>query len=379
MAGTPHGRHSIIVNTGLRATNSQVLFTSLFKALEALDTLGVVNRIALYFGDAGAGTNYYDEASPFTTNAFAVYEMPPAGSRTWSWYFLIQWGDSNPYGGSGNGSPAKIRGSAANYYYFLTGYSVAAATTSGGASANPWTEAGGTTNNDGTDAKADPVWAAPAGGNLYVLPQSNATGGASAASRDDQLPVVLLNASDATRVHFLVDDDNLFWAVDTADDGSYWMSGVGAYVPLTGMSVEAPLWSMFSSAASGWEWDQEYNDSDGGVISPLDGSTKAVRWDVRPECRNVIYQPNNQFSPPEYMESPLALYADETEANPGMVGFIDSDFVRHTYNIPTNSTVDSQDRVVIGGAVQAVDHFTVVWDSTTTDPTAASDRDGTDF
>ena len=132
MAGTAHGRHSIRALAALQALTGNEFYVSCFKGLEALDTLGLVNRIAYYFGDGGRGTDFHDGANPTTGNAFSVWEVPPAGSRTWAWYFMIQYAQTTPFGGATNGAPALLGGGTTGYTMDL-GFQAAVAFTSGGA------------------------------------------------------------------------------------------------------------------------------------------------------------------------------------------------------------------------------------------------------
>jgi hypothetical protein len=351
-------------------------YVSCFKGLEALDTLGVVNRIAYYFGDGGTGTDFHDGANPTTGNAFSVWEVPPAGSRTWSWYFMLQYSQSSPFGGAANGAPARLSGSTTGTNMNL-GFQAAVAFTSGGASANPWTAAGGTTNNDGTDSKADPVWAPPASGSLQVYPKNNNTGESYAASKENCTAIMSLNANYVTRLHMIMDSDNIAFTVDHDDDNEYESNLLcGWYTPLSGLTPKGPLFLLKASAA--FAPQAAYTGSDGGLLGPLDESIRSLIFDIRDYDRSTTYQPNNQFGSPEYMEAPLALYVQD--ANQGLVGFADPDFCRYTYNIVTNSTIDSLGRVVIGGTSTAASHFTLPWDGATTDPgNPATTRVGIDF
>jgi len=379
MAGTPHGRHSIKALASTQVLTGNEIYVSCFKGLEALAVLGVVNRVAYYFGDGGTGTDFHDGASPTTGNAFSVWQVPPAGSRTWSWYFLIQYSEATPFGGLGSGAPARLNAST-NGTAMNLGFQSAVAFTSGGVSANPWTEAGGSTNDDGTDAKADPVWAAPAGRTLQVYPKNNNTGESYAASKENCSAVVYKTSNVVTRVHLLMDDDNIGFAADYEDNGVYnTVSMCGAYVPLAGMaSSQGPLIFVNDSSNGYFASGTTYGVSAGGVVSPLDDSVRTFRFELRANDRSSTYQPNNQFAVPEYLEVPFPIYVDDV--NRGLVGFVDTNFARGTYGLPTNATLDGLSRVSIGPASSADNHTTFPWDGATADPgNPGTTRDGIDF
>mgnify|MGYP000485152276 FL=1 len=199
---------------------------------------GPVERIAANYGrldasNGAAGFGLLSSGTPIGHDGFAVFRLKPNAGRAYSIYFLLQWGTSTyqlgarttTVGGIPRVDPAKWTAYASQGN--ALGLSVAIALTSGGADANPWT---GTTRNDGTDTKcatpgsAGPVWAAPAGGTLFVWPRSNAIGGSHATNRENLMSLIDVQSTvgaGSCRLNVEGDDDHVVFEFDAANDGTY--------------------------------------------------------------------------------------------------------------------------------------------------------------
>jgi len=237
MAGTLHGKKDVYVNT-VGSNNAQEGFKSLFDFFEDLvDVHGYCTRVALNWGSGGTGTDFWDGANPFGSNAFAVYCFPPSPQRLWSWYILIQWSAGATFG-SAPGNPGLTDGGTGGGVSNIA-FAVAAALDSGDNPANPWN---GTSNFDGADTKGATVWAAPGGGTLYVMPRSNDVGGSHATNKENCGPILLTGTTVDQRLHFAADEDS-FWSTHDHDDANRFFHNwfVGPYVPTPDFNPAVPL------------------------------------------------------------------------------------------------------------------------------------------
>jgi hypothetical protein len=400
MAGTPHGTHSIVIDTALKLTNIRDEFVAIVKALDSLEADGVCTRISCWWGTGGTGFDFSDEADPPGNNAFVVYRWNANAGRTWDWYLLMQWHDGASFGAAGtNGAPGKIQGTAGVAAEGDIGISVATAFTALGVSANPWR---GTILNDGTDYKGSAVggggaavWVAPALGTVNVWPRSNNTGGTFTAQKENTAGLIEASGDHRRRIHVLADSDCLAILQYTLDIGAlsgFWL--VAPYTPLSGLVATSPLAMLHATTthvivrptnASSYGTTVGTSTREGGVFSVIDGYPKIAAIQCRaydiPDSTVFTppaYQPNKQFAGKYVVECPVAVYVNEA-ANQGLVGFLD-DFVRATALAPNEATLDSKSRLVVGDET-GPDYakWTFPWDGVTADPGAASTRLGVTF
>lgn len=216
---TNRGILDVRVNEGNNALSAQAGFKMAYEAMEHYRTLGWVERVALYYGIGGTGTDFHDEANPFTSNAWFVYRMPPTRNRRYSMYICHQYSESGTFG-NGGGAPGRIAGTQGNATANSGQHGVqcAIALDSTGADANPWQ---GTSNFDGADTKGSPVWDAPVGGYLSMFPRSNNAGGSHATDRENFCTIMdqgggvtdyrydFVSNGDFYHVFFDFDDNNI--------------------------------------------------------------------------------------------------------------------------------------------------------------------------
>jgi hypothetical protein len=172
MAGTIRGKIECLHVSGNTQNQGQTYFTAVYKFLKQLEVAGVTTEIARHGGlsSTAANVNYYDEASPFLTNAWYVFRFNTNGSRTWPWYVFVQWawGGTSDFGAA-PGNPGLIQNSSTLPIATEVAVAVQCAIGFGG-DENPWN---GTTGAQAS--KGSVVWRVPANGgtNVAVFPRSN--------------------------------------------------------------------------------------------------------------------------------------------------------------------------------------------------------------
>jgi hypothetical protein len=140
-------------------------------------TVAGIKLIANSTGSNGLGMGYWDSVAPVGNNAWAVFTFLSASIP---FYMLMQYATASsaayPFG-LVPGNPGRFANFGTNYAAY-GGLGMQFAVRSDGAS--PWT---GTTNADGTDTKADPVWTTGEctdNAAAYVWPRTNSTSGSAA-------------------------------------------------------------------------------------------------------------------------------------------------------------------------------------------------------
>lgn len=371
MSGTIHGRLEMYSNTASSFNNLQEQFVNVYSFIDTWKT-----RIALQYGKGGTGTNFWNVANPFGTNAFAVFRFTTTAG--WNFYLLVQgtWSNSEPFGNS-PGNPGLSSGSP---YTTVIGFAAAAALTSGGADSNPWVNAGGGTGNAGADTKASPVWAPPSNGKLYVLPRSNnlprgyhANGTVS--TNKENCAAGGLASVGGIRYHMFLDDDAFvfFSTIGT----QYLLTYVGTYTPAPGLTVTRPI--VMFSATNAQEWIATGMGAvgggaqfEGGIIT---GNTDLPVGPVFIDRYNTAWNsatwnPNPQFATATHMEwqIPLLGFMSGGELPLGYLGRIDSPLLRFVYNWATHNLNLSPfwSRICLGWSVTtASSHWTTTWDGVT--------------
>lgn len=379
MSGTIHGRIEMYSNTASNINNCQEQFKGVFDFLNLRK-----GSKALQWGKSATGPNYWDQANPFQSNAFAVFPFPAAGSRTWSWQLLLQYcAHATEVFGNSPGNPGAL-----NRLVPAVGMGMQAAVarTSGGADADPWK---GTTLNNGADTKVSPVWGAPSGGSVYVLPRSNNERGNHNTNKEN-CGQIIAPSSSATRYHAFCDDDAFVLCTSTSGSGSgslYNINYVGPYTPAPGFNPANPLVMLAMSSAF------DYHTVTVGLVSG-DAVAEGGIFVLHPDfpvgnyhfdrynyaMASANWNPNPQFATPTYMEWPLPIYVQSIDfPGFGFVGMIDSPLFRHVFNWATHSVSTGSLRVCLGySATLGTNHWTVPWDGATTPGTGAT-RAGIDF
>ena len=232
MAGTIRGT----VDAYIDVANRNLACGEVFKLyFDALESHAGTTRIALYYGTAGTGTDYHDEANPFGDKAWAVWRFDTNGGRSWPFYVMLY--TSAVTGGTNGGDWLIGANSPTNGSSHM---GIATAVGFGG-DGNPWN---GTTNNDGTDTVGTPRWANPAGGTGHsALPASNRDGGGTGVTKNATVPIFVANSDVKQRASIILDDDSMVLLCDRGDDSDNLVASVfvGMYEVAPHVTVNYPL------------------------------------------------------------------------------------------------------------------------------------------
>lgn len=363
------------------------IFTQMYTRLYTASVTGLLELIALQFGNGGSGT----ASSPvFGPRAFAVFRWKKSGevgittTRDHSFYLLIQYSsDGSIDGAEGPGAISNNTGPNT----CLLGIA-AAIGDSAGSDASPW---GGSTNADGTDTKGSPVWAGPAS-DLYAYPRVNAGDGAAANKRD---MVALINhgggaGTPSSRAHMVFDEDNISFFSSPDDSGVYDMVSFVRSSPRAALASTLPVppMSMIRHVATGAfaaaiypptssQFDGSYNGGTLGRTGTLTFDTVCMQLSVGPFL-DTNWGPNKQFEPNVYEEAPIEYAVNDLDGRNGRMGNLGT-FLRICTNVATHSTNAARDRAVLAPTSGATDwRWVVAWDGAT-DPGVSVVPDGIAF
>lgn len=390
MGGTPHGRHSIVINKRHLGYDAQFQYcaAALYRALEHLRVQGVCQRVAAYTDGSGGG--WPGDGDAIGSNGFLVYRWPLTALRTnWFWEILFEWHGQYAWNDTGQRwTPSLLNnGDGGNGLSF--GFQVAVGFDSGDNPVSSWT---GSTNFDWNDYKGttptgtEIVWAV-SGGTAHVLPSSNATTHVtykqncaawiwdSQANWDDN----------PKRFHVIADEDSLYMGCDYEDDGSIANHLlVTPYTPLDGITVDPPLAPLVAMVMgpSGFVYDTTYGGvSTGGVIAPNPGQpvdlyTPSFARNLGPD---LFWNPNNQRDNPLMFEQSAPIIGVNQTSVVGLLGTLWDDFMTMSWGLPNMSTWDSKQRVVLGSSDQHSFKMNLPWDGVSSDANGASDENGISF
>lgn len=390
MAGTVRGKIECWSSTQDAGNNTQEVFKAWFDFMEALDTAGVVTRVALQYGSGGTGTDYHDGANPFGPNAFALYRWPSNGGRPEDVYLLGQWSDGSTNFGASPGDPGLINAGTGSSGGELAFAWACAFESDGTTPANPWT---GSTVNDGTDRKGatpgtGPVWEAPVGGTVSVWPRSN-TGGTHTHDTDKENMVGLLvlgsSETGAYRYGFIADNDNFFAYVDVDRNETFAWCWFGPITPRTGFS---PLYSLSMVKDEGpLDIAFQYGDTDGndsteqgGFYNPNTGDMEASVFTSLTDIMTELVQPSELGSSARFEEFPIYLYLNTGLTDrKGTIGTVNP-FLKVVGQTKSTDAAPDLSRITLGGNFLSSTQFniTVPWDGTT-NPRSNFTRAGVSF
>lgn len=362
------------------------IFARMYARLYALSVTGMLELVALQFGNGGSGS----AASPvFGNRAFAVFRWKKTGeagittTRTHSFYMLIQYTtDGNIAGTQGPGAIADnpTRNNC------MIGVSFAMRDNAG-SDASPW--AGGTLA-DGTDTKGSPVWGGT--GDLYAFPRGNAGDGTSSNKRE--MCAILARSSGggppASRAHMLLDEDNVAFFFSPDDNGIYDMVAFVRSSPRAAIAADLPVPSMtmlrhtsaqtFAGALyppTGAHFDFSYN---GGTLGRVDSTTFDVvctQLGVAPFL-DANWEPNKQLEPNTYEEAPIEYAVNDLDGRNGRMGNLGA-FLRVCTNVASHSTNAARTRAVFAFTSSSTDwRWIAPWDGSS-DPGVSVVEDGVAF
>lgn len=379
------GQIDIYATQATWAERTAHIFLQLYTRLYAESVTGMLELVALQFGNGGSGT----AAAPvFGNRAFAVFRWKKTGeagittTRTHSIYVMIQYStDGTIAGAEGPGAIFN------NTNYQQTMIGMCAAMRDAGGDASPWN---GTTLANGTDTKGSPVWNASSG-TAYVYPRCNAASDGASSNRRDMLPV-FAHYNDtpptATRAHMVFDDDNLCVFVSDGDNGSYRINALLTGTPRSGLSYPVPSIAYFYTqsdtafAAAGYppSGNHFYAATNGGILGRIDATNYDV---VCMSCSLLPFSdstmsPNKQAEPNEYEEIPIEAAVTDADGRNGRVGNLGT-FLQMVSNVASHSTNSGRTRAVFAGLLDPTQwRWTVGWDGAT-DPGVSVVPDGIAF
>lgn len=370
MAGTVRGKidckHASL--SGLYV--GQEVFKNLYDLLNSHPNL---TRKALYNGkvDAipgadGNGTGFWDAPNAFGTGAFAVFTWGTTGLRPFTFDMLIQWTGQAPDPAA---LPVFYNGVATSPYSGEVG--IAVAMSIGG---DPW---GGTTLNDGTDAKSNPVWVLGGGSDLIVLPASNSTGRTHGVAKSNM--AVLFNSGGISppRVSMLCDDDFFAFVMDINDAGTASVTTfVGPYTPDATLTVSRPMVLGYQSSGL-LPADSAYLATYGGAVhtdSIMSGGHEAVAWARSAPTWATLpgHQPAEVTGYRREVE--FQVICSETTRRE-FLGIVPGDFMRYTNNLLGVNTNIAKTRAYFSSDTHVM---CLPWDGVTTPGTTMS-RTGVTF
>lgn len=358
---------------------SRSIMKATYEAMEYFAGLGLCERIAWFKGNVGPpgwpatpGSDWPNGANPFGTNAWALYKFPPTAKRTWPWWFHFQVsGYTHAFGVVNH--PAKLNASAGGNYESF-GYQCARGK---GSTNTIWN---GSTNNNGTDTKgATPYWVTPAGGtSVVVLPRSNGTGGAHAASKENFAAVFNTDPDFVQRISYITNGEALAIVYSKDNGASYnlYYSGPLVVDPDYTSGVLAMLHGTMPLSIT-----VDYGSTAGSSITPggVDADQERIMRIDRLETLGnspATFQPSKHWSPNRYDKFDIPVLCYETAQ--GVLGKLDPELVKEAYCIGQHNTSGVADWAFFsnGSTTNAV--IALAWDGTTTPGTTAS-HDGVNF
>lgn len=355
MAGSLIGSVDHFFSEGVSESKINI-FAALYYFFERMVSAGTATRIALQYGDGSSGPGYSGDITSFGTGAFACYRMNRATTGGSPIYILIQVHTSTF--GDDPGAPALIIGTT------TSGNGIAAAVRTDGES--PWN---GTTANNGTDSKGDPVWVTGSNGNGLVFPCSNGVSGSHVTSKENMMAIPTNAGSSNIRYHILGDEDSVALFYDTNDDGSYGFTYVGQFFPISGSrhATEADALIAMSTNDASIDDFTAYgtytgtgNDQGGVATGPGTDSTHPFQIARLPSItegkRGNIYSDGAGRVEPELN---LAVVSNQLHVS-GILGQIE--FIRETNkNIAGESVNSDSTRAVFAGTSTTTAKTTAPW------------------
>lgn len=361
--------------TGITSVQmGSTIFVSIYKALKALETAGLLEEVANY--SSSGYINYWDESNPIDRFAHCVFRMPPSATRDYSVYMLVQYADR-----ASDASNMYVNGANQTSLYGWIGIDFAAAVNYAGVDANPWA---GTTGKAMADAKANPTWVKPSGGKLWVGNRSNNTGGSNAATMRDTRGIYFGTSSNpaTTRWSIIADEDNIAFVTEVGDDDTPLI--VGCFkcdIPTEIKNVTTFDVAMFhyrytgEVQVDGIIGNTAGNDNKGELCVPY-ASDGAGKLGMFGSNLPSIYQLQPSTLVSKYMDGMVDIgVIDGVVA--GYYGKV-SDFFGLVANVAcydTLATTSVKNRIVYGTGTLTHRKVTLPWDGATT-PQGLTDRDG---
>lgn len=377
-----------IVGDGTFVQRARDICESFGEFLDYCETQGLCTRIAFQNGDSGAGSDW--SVGSAGDDCFACYRFDQGAGV--DFYVLIQAANSG-FGGS-PGDPGRLAGAS------TAGFGVAMAIREDGG--NPWN---GTTNNNGSDSKGDPVWI-DGGSTLHVFPMSNNDAPSSttladydqSSSRQNMVLVgTFSGGSNYHRFGFWASEECVFLELDAQNNGAFTnQTCFGRYTPHSHMSGTCtfPYFMICSRSgitgvfelgpASSPPPFYEYGSRDGngtyegGVLAnPSDGVIRGHANIITASQINTTYQPNQLHGTPRYelVSFVMNAYEEHPVHRFGGLGVIPSEVVACSYNVANLETNAAFDIAVFSNTTTAQFKTAKSWDGGAA-PSAAGNTTG---
>jgi len=377
--------------------NAQEVFKGLYDFLTYLETQNVVTLRARFAGQgasSAAATDYWDGAAPFTVGAWFLFEWRTstttpanpsyAGTRVHPMYILVQL-VSQSATMTGNAAPALFN-SVSTYQDGAVAIQMAVGV---GGSMMPWAGTLGTYGTPasfGSQAKGNPVWQVPPGGQgLYVFPRSNNAGGSHATIKQN-LNVFMdcvYSSSVITRYSFIADHDGLFVIGDQGNDQLNRFLYQGVYKLRSNLVATQDPYIQIGGQSYVLNAGNNFGDLIGSAV--LNGGiafntygTYDVRIGIVSMLQEVLgyntnsMQPNKLFATPTFDEMPVLVGVKEYYE--GYAGAID--FFRIVQNTTNNDRNTAGTRHFIGQPAVAQYKLSIPWNSAVV-PLSGTTRTGT--
>lgn len=369
MAGTPTGCVEIYTTTPTTyEQHFNIAFKNIYDTMVAHPSASIVS---LYYGNAGTGTDYYDGVSPFLNGAFFVVKMPANVNRDYDYYWMCQY--KATAAATGNALPFLIN----NGTNTGIGFAICAVS---GSTENPWN---GTLNNDGTDSKGSPVWAATTG-SLILIPASNNTGNTHGTNKENCIGVT--NAATTTIVsHFVCDNDHVFYGTNgnIAYPLMNYFTYFGPYKThqqIASGAVRLYGVSSLGNATPIVRNNSYANDNTQGVSLVNSGSNYSDRSFILTSAKSIdtnYFPAANMFG--AYQELDWNLYVRNTTTDTyGLLGQYGHEFIGRIMNVASGDVKTGYTRAYFGTTTLADMKLGIPWDGFTV-PGSGTSRTGSYF
>jgi hypothetical protein len=345
------------------------MFKLTWDFFKQLESVGYCTEIARNYGKASTfsptplGTGFYLDPTSFGEVSWAVFRMEPSDIRSFPYYIHFQWSANSLQFNTSPGAPGLVNGTQGTTSICF-GFSMATAFDSSGNPANPWN---GTTGSLGTDTKADPVWAAPIGGTLFIFPRSNNEGNSHATSKQNTLALLQNGQADTYRMNFIADRDN--WFISLSDGDSFnadTILGGGFILTPDNIEVEVPLFFFRTTGTdffnSTFFWGTTTGDgasTDGGASCLRSSGVNRFTFDFESGVDKLGY---TYTSSTDYV---YGFYPLSITFNYQQIGWADPLFWRIGFNINSRDTDTTMTYMVFRGASDGTIGLVVPWDGQT--------------
>lgn len=375
---TFHGSIDHLFNPAANRNAHNEMYVSIYNFLTTSVAQGLgIERVAYSTGSGAQtmGTDFWDGSRPAGQNSWSCWRFLSASNP---FYLLLQVVSGGGGFGASPGNPARLQQAAGAAGCVGAMYAIL----SGGG--NPWN---GTTRNDGTDVKGVPVWTS-ASAPMHVFPRSNSIGGSSVKQKDNMIQLAQSNITPTIpiRFHLICDENNVFTAFDSSDNGSYAVSYFGKFTPRSGSSHPVP-YLLVNNSSDGDPGPIAINTTIGSVSGATGTEAGIAHYSWMSGTKTLIFdtlntvffsttmQPNAYVSPSVIDEFPMYVGMSEFPNHFGYAGLMN--MVRYLFRSSSNDTNADLTRAFLGGTAGTV-ALSIPWNGVTV-PSSTATRLGVQF